>query len=235
MYGTDLAYIHQHGFSQFARDTSPVVVALLREAGIDQGLVVDLGCGSGILAGELLGHGYDVLGVDISEAMITVAREQVPGATFVVESLHEFRIPKCAAITAIGEPFTYAPSGEEEREATLRATLARCAGALGTGGLLLFDVMRHTEGEPMRYRHWSAEGDDWMIAVDVAEEPEARLITRTMWMYRAEGERYRRTTEVHRVWTFTLEELRTWLGEAGFSIRFGGWPCLLYTSDAADD
>ena len=215
MYGPDLAYIHHHGFSEFARNAAPDVIALLRAAGIERGLVVDLGCGSGVLAAELLAHGYDVLGVDLSEEMIALARENVPGARFVAGSLHEVDIPPCAAITAIGEPFTYSDS------VLLRGAFVRCARSLAPGGLLLFDAIEHVEGERMSYRNWSAEGDDWLIAVDVAEE--GRRITRTMWMYRSEGERYRRTSEVHQAWTVTRDELETWLAEAGFTVTFGGW------------
>lgn len=215
MYGPDLAYIHHHGFSEFARQAAPDVIALLRGAGIERGLVVDLGCGSGVLAAELLAHGYDVLGIDLSTEMIALARQNVPGARFMAGSLHEADIPPCAAITAIGEPFTFSDS------VLLRNAFVRCGRSLAPGGLLLFDVIEHVEGERMSYRNWSAEGDDWLIAVDVAEE--GRQITRTMWMYRAEGERYRRTSEVHHAWSVTRDELQRWLAEAGFTVAFGGW------------
>jgi predicted TPR repeat methyltransferase len=36
--------------------------------------VLDLCCGTGLLAGELIARGYRVVGVDESEAMLTVAR-----------------------------------------------------------------------------------------------------------------------------------------------------------------
>jgi SAM-dependent methyltransferase len=228
VYDRDLTYIHDRGFSAFARSAAPVVLELLREAGVARGsLVVDLGCGSGVLAGELSKNGYLVIGVDISPEMVRLARDQVPGASFIVQSLHEFftpGLPRCGAITAIGEAFTYAT--DAKREGALRALLAQCASALSPGGLLLFDVIEHVDGEAMNYRNWSAEGDDWLIAVDVAEDPPQRTITRSMWMYRAEGGQYRRTKEVHRAWTFTRGEIATWLRDAGFeTVNFdGGWP-----------
>ena len=45
--------------------------------------VLDLGCGSGELASRFLASDYDVMGVDISERQIELAREAVPDATFV--------------------------------------------------------------------------------------------------------------------------------------------------------
>jgi 2-polyprenyl-3-methyl-5-hydroxy-6-metoxy-1,4-benzoquinol methylase len=45
--------------------------------------VLDLGCGAGVpLSRELVAHGFDVTGVDISDVQVHRARELVPGATF---------------------------------------------------------------------------------------------------------------------------------------------------------
>jgi 2-polyprenyl-3-methyl-5-hydroxy-6-metoxy-1,4-benzoquinol methylase len=77
-YGEDLAYIHDVGHADFALDSAPGILEILGRSGIDGGLVVDLGCGSGLLARELIDAGYGVFGVDISEAMIGLARKPAP-------------------------------------------------------------------------------------------------------------------------------------------------------------
>ena len=41
------------------------------------GTVLDLCCGTGLLAGELIARGYRVVGVDASEAMLALARERL--------------------------------------------------------------------------------------------------------------------------------------------------------------
>ena len=69
-YKADLAYIHDVGFGDFARNSAPALLEMLRSNGVSKGLVVDLGCGSGLWARELSDAGYGVLGVDISPAMI---------------------------------------------------------------------------------------------------------------------------------------------------------------------
>ena len=60
-YEDDLAYIHDPGFGGFARQTAPELLKILRQAGIQQGLVVDLGCGSGIWPAKLVKAGYRVV------------------------------------------------------------------------------------------------------------------------------------------------------------------------------
>ena len=47
-YREDLAYIHDVGFGDFALEAAPSILEILNRNKIWQGLVVDLGCGSGL-------------------------------------------------------------------------------------------------------------------------------------------------------------------------------------------
>ncbi len=58
----------------------PATLALL---GAVRGLtVLDLGCGPGVLSRELVARGATVTGIDVSDAMLRLARETAPGAAF---------------------------------------------------------------------------------------------------------------------------------------------------------
>jgi SAM-dependent methyltransferase len=81
-YEEDLAYIHHAGFTGFAEQAAVRILELLRERGIRSGLVVELGCGSGVTARALTEAGYDVLGIDSSPAMVRLARRTAPLASF---------------------------------------------------------------------------------------------------------------------------------------------------------
>ena len=48
----------------------------LREYGIEDGLVLELGCGTGTMTGLLADKGYDMIGVDNSEEMLAEAMEK---------------------------------------------------------------------------------------------------------------------------------------------------------------
>ena len=109
MYSTDLAYIHDAGFSDFAARAVPELVNILSRNGIRRGLVVDVGCGSGVLAKGLIEAGYDVVGVDVSPAMIRLARARVRRGTFRVGSIATLRLPRCVAVVALNEVVNYVP------------------------------------------------------------------------------------------------------------------------------
>jgi SAM-dependent methyltransferase len=119
-YRGDLAYIHDTGFTGFARNAAPGLLRLLRRNRIRGGLVVDAGCGSGVWARELTSSGYHVLGIDISTAMIRLARRHAQEAKFRAASLFAAKLPPCDAVTSIGECVNYAfdPSSGRRRAAT---------------------------------------------------------------------------------------------------------------------
>lgn len=52
------------------------ICSLLHENGVDGGLLLDLGCGTGTLSFLLEQKGFDVIGVDASEDMLMVANEK---------------------------------------------------------------------------------------------------------------------------------------------------------------
>jgi predicted TPR repeat methyltransferase len=86
-YNEDLAYIHDVGFRDYALKSTPRILEILKQHQIDSGLIVDLGCGSGLSAEILTQAGYQVLGIDVSKAMVAIAQARVPTSTFRVESL----------------------------------------------------------------------------------------------------------------------------------------------------
>src|SRR5262245_15645264 len=107
-YKNDLAHIHDDGFGAYARNAAEELLQALTRQQIESGLVVELGCGSGIMAEVISSAGYRVLGFDISAEMIELARQRVPAGQFCHESFLSARWPSCAAVVAIGEVFNYA-------------------------------------------------------------------------------------------------------------------------------
>ena len=52
------------------------ITGLLKEYGVEQGLVLELGCGTGTMTELLAEAGYDMIGIDVSEEMLAEAMEK---------------------------------------------------------------------------------------------------------------------------------------------------------------
>jgi ubiquinone/menaquinone biosynthesis C-methylase UbiE len=59
-----------------------LLAAFVEFVGVTAGPVADVGCGPGRVAAFLAARGLDVVGVDVSQAMLTVARDAHPGIRF---------------------------------------------------------------------------------------------------------------------------------------------------------
>lgn len=138
-YREDLARIHDAGFGNPARGAAALLLKELRQRGLDRGLVIDLGRGSGILMEQLAAGGFDVLGIDLSAALVALARKRVPSGRFRVESLLTTELPRCVAVAAVAECVNYLVDDRHILEG-VRQVLGRAFEDLVPGGLLVFDV-----------------------------------------------------------------------------------------------
>jgi SAM-dependent methyltransferase len=215
-YQCDLAYIHDKGFGAFARDSALGLLKLLQQNGIREGLVVDLGCGSGIWAKKLVDVGYQVMGVDISPAMIELARKRVPEARFHVGSFVEFRIPVCQAVTALGEVFNYLFDPNNSLR-TLRRTCREIFDALTLCGLLIFDVAQPGRCKGLTQRFM--EGDDWTCLIEYRQDVAKQRLIRRIVSFRKVGGRYRRHEETHIQQLYPGAKVAEMLREIGFRVR----------------
>ena len=66
---------------------------LFKEYGIEDGLLLDLGCGTGKLTRFLAEKGYDMIGVDYSYEMLDIAREQSDESIlYLLQDMREFEL-----------------------------------------------------------------------------------------------------------------------------------------------
>ncbi|KAL1893709.1 hypothetical protein Sste5346_006208 [Sporothrix stenoceras] len=116
----------------------------LKENKVEKGKIVDVGCGTGRPACSVLADaGHDVLGIDISEAMLTAARERVPNARFELVDVRPFIERETAAgkqgtLDAVTVFFSLIAGVTQD---DIRAVLAGLAGLLKPGGFLVFSTV----------------------------------------------------------------------------------------------
>lgn len=216
-YKKNLAHIHDTGFSFFAEGASKGILEILEKHDIHNGHIVDLGCGSGILAKNLTEYGYTVTGVDLSPDMISLAKEKVPNAHFVTSSFYSFNVPPCNAVTATGECFNYLFDNTHSLN-TLSALFERIYKSLTPCGLFIFDFARPGRVNSSKKKKWKQ--DDWEMDVEHFEDEHLKILTRKIRLKIFTQNGMNEDSEIHRLRLFEKDDLKTVLLNSGFSVKF---------------
>ncbi|MGH8849385.1 MAG: class I SAM-dependent methyltransferase [Casimicrobiaceae bacterium] len=213
-YQQDLAWVHHVGYSHHVERAFPGILKLLRDAGLATGArVLDVGCGSGLLAQKLLAAGFEVHGVDASAAMIELARNHARAGRFEVLRLPtgaERALPEADAVVSTGHVLNYLDSRDD-----IAGALAELAGAVRPGGVLAIDLMidekRKAPDEPEVH---ARVADDWAIYTRFTRPAPGRL-DRVITVFRRVGEGWRRSDETHRNLSFGTDDALRLLRASG--------------------
>jgi SAM-dependent methyltransferase len=225
-YKEDLAYIHDVGHSDYALKSVPGILEILVQNNIRDGLVVDLGCGSGLSALELTKVHYQILGVDISESLIAIARTRVPSAEFRIESLFKIDIPSCNAVISIGECLNYLFDSNNNCQ-ILTQLFERIYNSLAPGGIFVFDIAEPGQVIAGKGVKSFTEGKDWIVLVEKEEDQEKLILSRRIVTLRKVGEYYRRDDELHYLQLYKAADITEKLRQVGFTVEsmsnYGGY------------
>ena len=215
-YGADQAGTHDREFGKLAGFAAADLLPLLSSAGHPTGTVVDLGCGSGILAQVVADAGYDVVGVDISPDMVDLARQHAPGAEFTVGSLHDIPLPDgCVAVTATGEALNYGAG-----IASVARLAERVVDALAAGGIFLFDVAGPGRAGSTGSTRQFHRRDEWCLGMVATESEQGGRLDREITIFVTEEDgRYRRVDEHHVLRLYDRDALASLLTEAGLVVN----------------
>jgi SAM-dependent methyltransferase len=121
----DLARVHHLGFAAHAEACAPGILQLLEPVRRRNGLVVEIGCGSGLLTRALVDAGHRVVATDASPAMLELAEQWAGGAEEMRQlTLPDDVLPPADAIVGVGHALNYLPdAGAIDR--ALAASLGR--------------------------------------------------------------------------------------------------------------
>jgi SAM-dependent methyltransferase len=193
-YREDLALVHHLGFGFHADLVAPGILNLLRPVRDRDGLVVELGCGSGLLTRHLLDAGHRVIATDASPAMLALAHETAPDAQELdVLVLPHDPIPECDAVVSVGHPFSYLPD-----EGSIDRAFVAAAEALRPGGVLAVDICDLEWGAARRDApNLGRAGEDWAIVTEFSVPTPARFVRKMAVFVRNQDGSWRRDDERH--------------------------------------
>ncbi len=111
---------------------------ILEKNGIKDGLVCDLGCGSGILTTKLADLGFDMTGIDSSTEMLMKARERSEGSDilYLEQDITSFELyGTVRAFVSTCDVLNYVIDTED-----LKKIFALVKNYLDPGGIFIFDI-----------------------------------------------------------------------------------------------
>jgi len=212
-YREDLALVHHLGFGFHADACAPGILALLEP--VRGGIILELGCGSGLLTRYLVEAGHRVVATDASQAMLALARQTAPGAQVRQLVLPDDSLPECDAVVSIGHVLSYLAD-----ESAVERALATTADAIRPGGVLALDLCDLRYGELRRDEPNSSRIDeDWAIVTQFSL-PRPNLFVREIAAFlRNEDGTWRRDDERHENILVDTSAVPALLAEHGVQAR----------------
>lgn len=190
---------------------------LLKENGVEDGLVLDLGCGTGTLTELLAAQGYDMIGVDASEEMLQAAMEKRTRSgqdiLYLLQDMREFELyGTVRAVVSICDSINYILEYED-----LVRVFTLVNNYLDPGGVFIFDLNTVYKYQNILGDNTFAEDREessfiWDNFYD--EEDQVNEYDLTLFI-REENGLYQKYTETHYQKAYDLTTVRRALKEAG--------------------
>ena len=197
------------------------LVTLLKKYGVDDGLVLELGCGTGNISEALRRKGYDMIGIDNSAEMLSVAIEKsmevedetLPQALYLCQDMREFELyGTVRAIVSICDSMNYITEPEDLKEVFRLAN-----NYLDPEGVLIFDMNTRYKYENFLGEQTIAETrEDHCFIWDNFYDKDSRLNEYVLNLFiQGDDGRYDRHEEIHYQRAYDLEQVRQLIEEAG--------------------
>ncbi|MBD8069221.1 class I SAM-dependent DNA methyltransferase [Bacillus sp. PS06] len=183
--------------------------------------ILDLACGTGEISVPLSQSGFQVVGIDLSDDMLSVANEKALHAkqniTFIQQNMTKLEgLPLFDVIVIFCDSLNYLSTMEEVKETFLN--VKQC---LKDDGLFLFDVHSlYKMNELFLNQTYVGTDDDisfiWNCFPGKFEHSVEHELS--FFVLDEETSMYDRFDEIHYQRTFKVEEYSEWLLDAGFEI-----------------
>ena len=192
----------------------------LKEQGISDGLVLELGCGTGTMTGLLAQKGYDMIGVDNSEEMLAEAMEKKVESgldiLYLLQDMQEFELyGTVRAVISVCDSLNYITEKEE-----LLEVFRLVNNYLDPGGVFLFDMntlhkYRDILGDTTIAENREEGSFIWDNTFD--SEKNLNIYELAVFLPREDG-LYEKCEELHCQKAYTREEIEELLKEAGLKL-----------------
>lgn len=193
---------------------------VLRENGINDGLILDLGCGTGTLTELMANKGYDMIGIDSSEDMLAEAIDKKPeelDILYLNQDVSDFELyGTVKAVISTCDTLNYVTDEDELVEAFKLVN-----NYLEPDGVFIFDMNAPEKYSEVLSDNVFAENREdasfiWENTYDEAERINEYALT--LYILDEESGMYERAEEYHYQRAYLRDEIETLLNKAGLEI-----------------
>ena len=213
VYDTFMDNIDYDGWSAY-------LIGLLREYGICDGLVLELGCGTGSMTERLAMAGYDMIGSDLSPDMLEIAMEKKDASglniLYLLQDMREFELyGTVRAIVSVCDSMNYILEEED-----LLQVFRLVNNYLDPGGMFIFDLNTTKKyrdmGETTIAENREEASFIWENYFD--EEEKINEYDLTLFIRDEEDGRFDRFEEFHEQRAYSLTEIGELIRESGMEL-----------------
>lgn len=189
------------------------IIEYLKRENIEDGIVLDLGCGTGCLTRMLSDAGYDMIGVDSSFEMLDVARcSSDDSILYLAQDMREFELyGTVRAVVSSCDCINYITDVEE-----LVEVFSLVNNYLDPKGIFIFDFNTKHKYEQIGERVIAENQDNASFIWENFYYPEECINEYDVTFFlKEENDLYRKVVEEHFQRAYTLEEINECLAKSG--------------------
>jgi SAM-dependent methyltransferase len=198
-------------------DWCQYLLKLFKQYGVTSGALAELGCGTGTMSQLMARAGFTVLGVDISQDMLTIAAEKTagtPNLTFLLQNMCQLDLGQHVdGIYCVCDSLNYLLYAEE-----VLATFKGVKSHLVPGGTFIFDLKteffyRNILGDQTFCDHQENCSYTWENSF--FEEDGINQYDLTIFVKTPDSQLFQRFNETHHQKAYSLTEIIDLLSDSG--------------------
>ncbi len=217
-FNEQIALIQDRYFCKLAEPAALHIIDLLQKQFANNAFVIDICCGSGKVIHHLNDKGFDVLGIDISENLLKLARRKNPGVKFICANVNDVLLPSCQCVISTDIALNYI-TDIGNVELVLSTLFEKIYHTLENQGLFIFDLLIIDEQAIVQNQVIYKDNPDWSLVIERTENIFTHEIQRQITLFSRINEVYIKESRIDKTISYDKQIIIKLLEQVGFKVE----------------